>query len=159
MSDFRRLQTNSPPPRRIQRGRVAEGRRQGFKDHHQTTARTARTRQRPGREIEAPPGAKPGSRDGLGPTFPSVATWSAEVEAVKESSTASEGPVGPLPREDTRSIVTWSIGQATLRCHEPTAATAIAAPAGYDLSGVLGGCPIRRDIQFDTAPATRSFAI
>jgi uncharacterized protein (TIGR01244 family) len=42
-------------------------------------------------------------------------------------------------RSGTRSIVTWSIGQATSGAMSRGELTALGRQAGYDLSGVLGG--------------------
>ncbi len=63
----------------------------------------------------------------------------AEVEAVKEVVDAAEGPVLAYCRSGTRSIVTWSIGQATSGAMSRGELTDLGRAAGYDLSGVLGG--------------------
>jgi uncharacterized protein (TIGR01244 family) len=63
----------------------------------------------------------------------------AEVEAVKEVIDSAEGPVLAFCRSGTRSIVTWSIGQATSGAMSRGELTDLGRQAGYDLSGVLGG--------------------
>ena len=50
----------------------------------------------------------------------------------------AEGPVLAFCRSGTRSIVTWSIGQALSGERSRQALIALGAEAGYDLSGVLG---------------------
>jgi uncharacterized protein (TIGR01244 family) len=47
------------------------------------------------------------------------------------------GPVLAYCRSGTRSIVTWSIGQAQTGLRAPDTLKALGAEAGYDLSGVL----------------------
>jgi uncharacterized protein (TIGR01244 family) len=48
------------------------------------------------------------------------------------------GPVLAFCRSGTRSIVTWSIGQALSGERSRTELIGLGAKAGYDLSGVLG---------------------
>ncbi len=50
----------------------------------------------------------------------------------------AEGPVLAFCRSGTRSIVTWSIGQALSGERSREALIALGAQAGYALSGVLG---------------------
>jgi uncharacterized protein (TIGR01244 family) len=61
------------------------------------------------------------------------------VEAVREVVDAADGPVLAFCRSGTRSIVTWSIGQATSGAMERGELVSLGREAGYDLSGVLGG--------------------
>lgn len=63
----------------------------------------------------------------------------AEVEAVREVVDAADGPVLAFCRSGTRSIVTWSIGQAQSGARSRGELVALGREAGYDLSGVLGG--------------------
>ncbi len=65
-----------------------------------------------------------------GPTPEQVAANRAAVEA-------SAGPVLAFCRSGTRSIVTWSIGQAQAG-GDRGELVKLGAAAGYDLSGVLG---------------------
>ena len=60
-----------------------------------------------------------------------------QVEAVAEAVAAATGPVLAFCRSGTRSIVTWSIGQARAGAPRDELAR-LGADAGYDLSGVLG---------------------
>jgi len=67
-----------------------------------------------------------------GPTFD-------QVEAVRRAVEGAEGPVLAFCRSGTRSIVTWSLGQAASGAAERDELVRLGANAGYDLSGVLGG--------------------
>ncbi len=61
-----------------------------------------------------------------------------QVEAVRRAVEGAEGPVLAFCRSGTRSIVTWSLGQA-FRARRPRHPGAPGLrDAGYDLSGVLG---------------------
>lgn len=62
-----------------------------------------------------------------------------QVEAVARAVAAAEGPVLAFCRSGTRSIVTWSIGQALSGSADRETLVAQGAAAGYDLSGVLPG--------------------
>ncbi len=63
----------------------------------------------------------------------------AEVEAVKELVDAADGKVLAFCRSGTRSIVTWSIGQAQSGAMSRGELVGLGREAGYDLTGVLGG--------------------
>jgi uncharacterized protein (TIGR01244 family) len=62
-----------------------------------------------------------------------------QVEAVREAVEAAKGPVLAFCRSGTRSIVTWSIGQALSGGADRETLVRQGAAAGYDLSGVLPG--------------------
>jgi uncharacterized protein (TIGR01244 family) len=62
-----------------------------------------------------------------------------QVEAVRLAIDEAEGPVLAFCRSGTRSIVTWSIGQALSGARSRGELVSLGAEAGYDLSGVLGG--------------------
>jgi uncharacterized protein (TIGR01244 family) len=62
----------------------------------------------------------------------------AEVEAVRQAVDAASGPVLAFCRSGTRSITTWSIGQAMSGAMPRGELVALGRAAGYDLSGVLG---------------------
>ena len=62
-----------------------------------------------------------------------------QVEAVAQAVAQADGPVLALCRSGTRSIVTWSIGQAQTGAMPRGELVSLGANAGYDLSGVLGG--------------------
>lgn len=59
-----------------------------------------------------------------------------QVETVREAVAAAGGPVLAFCRSGTRSIVTWSIGQALAGADRRTLVEQ-GLSAGYDLSGVL----------------------
>jgi uncharacterized protein (TIGR01244 family) len=65
---------------------------------------------------------------------PSSQTVHAELALIAEAS----GPVLAYCRSGTRSIVTWSIGQALSGERSRADLIALGEQAGYDLSGVLG---------------------
>ncbi len=62
-----------------------------------------------------------------------------QVEAERQLLAGTEGPVLAWCRSGTRSIVTWSIGEAMAGARPRQELIALGAQAGYDLSGVLGG--------------------
>ncbi len=62
-----------------------------------------------------------------------------QVEAVRVAIEAAKGPVLAFCRSGTRSIVTWSIGQAISGAADRETLVNQGAAAGYDLSGVLPG--------------------
>ena len=62
-----------------------------------------------------------------------------QVEEVRLAIAEAEGPVLAFCRSGTRSIVTWSIGQAITGARTRGELISLAAAAGYDLSGVLRG--------------------
>ena len=62
-----------------------------------------------------------------------------QVAAERQLLDAAEAPVLAFCRSGTRSIVTWSIGQAMSGAMTRGELTALGREAGYDLSGVLGG--------------------
>lgn len=59
-----------------------------------------------------------------------------QVETVRDAVEAANGPVLAFCRSGTRSIVTWSIGQALAGADRQTLVEQ-GLNAGYDLSGVL----------------------
>ena len=61
-----------------------------------------------------------------------------QVEQVRQLVAGSDGPVLAFCRSGTRSIVTWSIGQAASGAASPSELVQQGREAGYDLSGVLG---------------------
>ena len=63
----------------------------------------------------------------------------AQVEAVREAVELAGGPVLAFCRSGTRSIVTWSLGQALSGASDRDTLVRQGEAAGYDLSGVLGG--------------------
>jgi uncharacterized protein (TIGR01244 family) len=136
MSDFRRVTDDFSTAPQISVADVAEAARLGFK--------TIINNRPDGEDPDAPQSADIEAaaraagldyvhipvRGGPGP---------AEVEAVKEVVDNAGGPVLAFCRSGTRSIVTWSIGQATSGAMSRGELTDLGRAAGYDLSGVLGG--------------------
>jgi uncharacterized protein (TIGR01244 family) len=61
-----------------------------------------------------------------------------QVEAVAEAVAGAKGPVLAFCRSGTRSIITWSLGQAASGSRPRDELVRLGADAGYDLSGVLG---------------------
>lgn len=62
-----------------------------------------------------------------------------QVEANRVAIADANGPVLAFCRSGTRSIVTWSIGQAMSGERPRGELVSLGREAGYDLSGVLGG--------------------
>jgi uncharacterized protein (TIGR01244 family) len=60
-----------------------------------------------------------------------------QIDAEQGYIEAATGPVLAYCRSGTRSIVTWSVGQAQTGLRQPQDLIALGAAAGYDLSGVL----------------------
>ncbi len=60
-----------------------------------------------------------------------------QVAAVREAVEGAGGPVLAYCRSGTRSIVTWSLGQAQAGARSRQELVDLGAQAGYDLSGVL----------------------
>jgi uncharacterized protein (TIGR01244 family) len=61
-----------------------------------------------------------------------------QVEAVRRAVEGAEGPVLAFCRSGTRSIITWSLGQAASGASDRATLVRQGADAGYDLAGVLG---------------------
>ena len=61
-----------------------------------------------------------------------------QVAAVVEAVSGAPGPVLAFCRSGTRSIITWSLGQAQSGGRSAPELVRLGAGAGYDLSGVLG---------------------
>lgn len=62
-----------------------------------------------------------------------------QVAAVQEAVASATGPILAFCRSGTRSIVTWSIGQALSGDSDRETLVRQGAAAGYDLSGALPG--------------------
>ena len=60
-----------------------------------------------------------------------------QVEQVRQAIEQTDGPVLAFCRSGTRSIVTWSIGQALSGERTPAELIGLGGAAGYDLSSVL----------------------
>ena len=136
MSDFRRVTDDLSVAPQISVADVAEAARQGFK-----TVINNR-----------PDGEEPGQPSGAEIAAAALAAGLAyhhipvrggptpeQVEATGVVLQDAEVPVLAFCRSGTRSIVTWSICQATTGAMARGDLVSLGREAGYDLSGVLGG--------------------
>ncbi len=136
MSDFRRVTEDFSTAPQISVADVAEAARQGFTSIINNRPDGEDPNQPSAAEIEAAARAAGLAyvhipvRGGPGP---------AEVEAMRQAIEASSGPVLAFCRSGTRSINTWSLGQAASGARSRGELTQLGRQAGYDLSGVLGG--------------------
>lgn len=136
MSDFRRVTEDLSVAPQISVSDVAEAAAQGF---------TTIINNRPdGEDPDAPQSAEiAAAAKAAGLTYVHIpvrgAPGPAEVEAVRQAIDAAPGPVLSYCRSGTRSIVTWSIGQATSGAMTRGELVGLGREAGYDLTGVLGG--------------------
>ena len=136
MSDFRRVTDDLSVAPQISVADVAEAARRGFK-----TVINNR-----------PDGEEPGQPSGAEIAAAALAAGLAyhhipvrggptpeQVEATGVVLQDAEVPVLAFCRSGTRSIVTWSICQATSGAMARGDLVSLGREAGYDLSGVLGG--------------------
>jgi uncharacterized protein (TIGR01244 family) len=136
MTDFRHITDDLSVAPQIGVADVAEAARQGF---------TTIINNRPdGEEPSQPPGAAiEAAAKAAGLAYVHIpvrgAPGPAEVEAVRQVVDAAEGPVLAFCRTGTRSITTWSIGQAMSGAMSRGDLVSLGRQAGYDLTGVLGG--------------------
>ena len=61
-----------------------------------------------------------------------------QIDVERQILAETNGPVLAYCRSGTRSIVTWSIGEALAGARSRDELVGLSAEAGYDLSGVLG---------------------
>jgi uncharacterized protein (TIGR01244 family) len=135
MSDFRQVTPEFSVAPQISVADVAEAARQGF---------VMLINNRPDGEAPDQPTstemAKAAQAAGL--TFVSVPVRGGptreQVEEVQAAIAEADGPVLAYCRSGTRSIVTWSLGQALSGARPREELIKLGANAGYDLSGVLG---------------------
>jgi uncharacterized protein (TIGR01244 family) len=136
MSDFRRVTDDLSVAPQISLDDVAEAARQGFRLIINNRPDGEAPGQPTSAQMEA--AAKAAGLAYLhvpvvgGPT-------PAQVEAERAALADAPGPVLAYCRSGTRSIVTWSIGQAQSGARSRQELVGLGAAAGYDLSGVLGG--------------------
>ena len=62
-----------------------------------------------------------------------------QIEQMQAAIAEASGPVLAFCRSGTRSIITWSLGQAQSGARSRDELMRLGANAGYDLSGVLAG--------------------
>ena len=136
MSDFRRVTDDFTTAPQISVADVAEAAAQGF---------TAIICNRPDGEDPGQPTAAEiqAAAEAQGLTYTHIpvrgAPGPAEVEAMRQAVEAADGPVLAYCRSGTRSITTWSIGQAMSGARTRGELVTLGRAAGYDLSGALGG--------------------
>jgi uncharacterized protein (TIGR01244 family) len=136
MTDFRRVTDDFTTAPQISVADVAAAKARGF---------TAIICNRPDGEDPGQPAAAEiaAAAQAAGLTFTHIpvrgAPGPAEVEAMRQAVEAADGPVLAYCRSGTRSITTWSIGQAMSGAMSRGELVALGRAAGYDLSGVLGG--------------------
>jgi uncharacterized protein (TIGR01244 family) len=136
MSDFRRVTDQLSVAPQISVADVAEAARRGFRLIINNRPDGETPDQPSGAEIEA--AARAAGLDYAhipvvgGPT-------PAQVAQEREVLATAKGPVLAFCRSGTRSIVTWSIGEAEAGAHSRGDLIDLGRAAGYDLSGVLGG--------------------
>lgn len=136
MTDFRRVTDDLSVAPQISTADVAEAARQGF---------AAIICNRPDGEDPGQPSAAEiqGAAEAHGLTYVHIPVRGApgptEVEAMRRAFEVADGPVLAYCRSGTRSITTWSIGQAMSGARSRGELVTLARAAGYDLSAVLGG--------------------
>lgn len=135
MPDFRHVTDTLSVAPQISVDDVAEAARQGFRLIINNRPDGEAADQPTSAEIEAAARAA-----GLGYLHIPVVggPTAAQVEAERKALAAAEGPVLAFCRSGTRSIVTWSIGEAQAG-RSRSELIGLGAAAGYDLAGVLGG--------------------
>ena len=136
MSDFRRVTEDFTTAPQISVADVAEAARQGFRTIINNRPDGETPDQPSSAEIEA-------AANAAGLAYHHVPVVGAptpgQVEAVQQIIAQAEAPVLAFCRSGTRSIVTWSIGQAMSGAMPRGELVSLGRQAGYDLSGVLGG--------------------
>ena len=135
MSDFRRVTDDFSAAPQISLTDVAEAGRQGF--------RTLISNRPDGEEPGQPSAAEIGAAAvAAGLAFHHIPVRGAptpdQVEETRIVLQDAEEPVLAFCRSGTRSIVTWSLSQATSGAMDRGELVSLGRQAGYDLSGVLG---------------------
>ena len=136
MTDFRHVTDDFTAAPQISVADVAEAARLGFK----AIICNRPDDEEPGQPAAAEIGAAAAAA-GLAYTHIPVrgAPGPAEVEAMRKAVDAARGPVLAYCRSGTRSITTWSLGQALSGARSRGELVGLGRAAGYDLSGALGG--------------------
>ncbi len=136
MTDFRHVTDDLSVAPQISIEDVAEAKRQGFSAIICNRADGEDPAQPSAAEVAA-------AAKAAGLTYTHIPVRGApgptEVEAMRQAVDAADGPVLAYCRSGTRSITTWSIGQAMSGARTRGELVGLARAAGYDLSGVLGG--------------------
>ncbi|MBS0363458.1 MAG: TIGR01244 family phosphatase [Proteobacteria bacterium] len=135
MSDFRHVTDHLSVAPQISVSDVAEAKAQGFTTLINNRPDGEAPDQPPSAEIEAAAKAQ-----GLAYVHIPVRGMPgpAEVAAQRAAIDGSAGPVLAFCRSGTRSITTWSLGQAEAGAISRAELVGLGRAAGYDLSGALG---------------------
>lgn len=135
MSDFRRVTDEFTTAPQISLDDLAEAARLGFRTVINNRPDGEAPDQPSSAQMEAAAGAAGLAYHHIpvtgGPT-------PAQVEQTRALLETAEGPILAFCRSGTRSIVTWSLAQATSGARHRDELVGLGRAAGYDLSGVLG---------------------
>ena len=136
MSDFRRVTDDFSTAPQISLADVDEAARLGFK--------TLISNRPDGEEPDQPTAEQfAAAAKAAGLAFHHIPVRGGPTPAQVEETQAvlrdADTPVLAFCRSGTRSIVTWSLGQATSGARDRGELIDLGRAAGYDLSGVLGG--------------------
>ena len=135
MSDFRHVTDDFTTAPQISVADVAEAARQGFK----TLISNRPDGEEPGQPTAAEIAAAAAA---AGLAFHHIPVRGGptpeQVEATHAVLQEAEEPVLAFCRSGTRSIITWSLSQATSGAISRSELVGLGREAGYDLSGVLG---------------------
>ena len=135
MSDFRHVTDDFTTAPQISLADVAEAARQGFK----TLISNRPDGEEPGQPTAAEIAA---AAEAAGLAFHHIPVRGGptpeQVEATQAVLQEADLPVLAFCRSGTRSIVTWSLSQATSGALSRSELVGLGREAGYDLSGVLG---------------------
>ncbi len=135
MSDFRRVTDDFSTAPQISLADVAEAARQGFR----TLISNRPDGEEPGQPAAAEVAAAASAAGLAFHHIPVVGSPTPDqVEATLAILAETDLPVLAFCRSGTRSIVTWSIGQAQSGALPRGELVSLGRAAGYDLSGVLG---------------------
>jgi len=136
MSDFRRVTDDFTTAPQISLADVAEAARLGFKTVINNRPDGEEPTQPPSAEVEA-------AATAAGLAYHHIPVRGSptpdQVDQTRELLSTAEGPILAFCRSGTRSIVTWSLAQASSGAQSPSELISLGRNAGYDLSGVLGG--------------------
>ncbi|MBL8554151.1 MAG: TIGR01244 family phosphatase [Phenylobacterium sp.] len=136
MSDFRRVTDDFTAAPQISVADVAEAARQGFR----TLINNRPDGEAPGQPTSAEMEAAAKAAGLAYHHIPvSGGPTPAQVAQTQALLAVAEAPVLAFCRSGTRSIVTWSLGQAQSGARARDELVSLGRDAGYDLSGVLGG--------------------
>ena len=135
MSDFRRVTDDFSTSPQISVADVAEAARQGF--------RTIINNRPDGEDPAQPSAAEIGAAaKAAGLAYHHIPVRGSptpeQVEATRAVLQETPEPVLAFCRSGTRSIITWSLSQATSGAISRSELVGLARGAGYDLTGVLG---------------------